>query len=152
MKMISRRKLLESFDAINRNQSLCHWTHSGVAEWLWRSVVGLEPDPDNAGYRSMTIRPRPTDQVSACRARYLSIRGVIEIEWALRGREFPLDIAIPVGTRAKLFFPIGDQNSIREGSTPAKKASGVEFLSMGDSGPVFEVESGRYHFTANQEG
>ena len=111
----------ESFDAINRNQSLCHWTHSGVGEWLWRNVAGLNPDPDDPGYRSMTIRPRPTKEVSSCRARYLSVRGAIEIEWALRGREFRLDITVPVGARAKVFFPVGDQDSIREGSTFAKK-------------------------------
>jgi hypothetical protein len=142
----------ESFDAINRNQSLCHWTHSGVAEWLWRNVAGLNPDPEDPGYRSMTIHPRPTKEVSSCRARYLSLRGAIEIEWALRDREFRLDITIPVGTKAKVFFPVGDQDSFKEGSTPAKKASGVEFLSMSGNEPVFEVESGTYHFTTNCEG
>jgi len=142
----------ESFDASNRNQSLCHWTHSGVGEWLWRNVAGLNPDQEDPGYKSMTIRPRPTKEVSSCRATYLSVRGAIEIEWALRGREFRLDVAIPVGTKAKVFFPVGDRDSIREGSTPAKKVSGVQFLLMSGNGPVFEVESGRYHFTTNYEG
>ena len=100
----------------------------------------------------MTIRPLPTKEVSSCRATYLSVRGAIEIEWALQGREFRLDIAVPVGARAKVLFPVGDQDSIRESSKPAKKASGVEFLSMSGNGPVFEVESGRYHFTTNYEG
>jgi hypothetical protein len=61
----------ESFDAINRNQSLCHWTHSGVGEWLWRNVVGLNSDQEHPGSRSMTIRPRPTKEVYACRAKNL---------------------------------------------------------------------------------
>jgi alpha-L-rhamnosidase len=142
----------ESFDASNRNQSLCHWTHSGVGEWLWRNVAGLNPDQENPGYRSMTIRPRPTKEVSWCRARYRSVCGAIEVEWELRGREFWLDITVPVGARAKVLFPFGDEDSIREGSTPAKKASGVEFLSMSGNGPVFEVESGTYHFVTNYEG
>jgi alpha-L-rhamnosidase len=136
----------ESFDAINRNQSLCHWTHSGVGEWLWRNVVGINPDPDDPGYRSMMIRPRPTKEVRSCRARYLSLRGVIEIEWALRNREFRLDVAVPVGARARVFFPVGDQDSVRESNTSAKNASGVAFISMSDGRPVFEVEAGRYHF------
>ncbi len=139
----------ESFDAINRNQSLCHWTHSGVGEWLWRNVAGLNPDPDGPGYRSMAIRPRPTKEVHACRARFLSGRGAIEIDWAMRDGAFRLDLTIPVGARAKVFFPVGDQNSIREGSTFVKSASGVEFLGMSDGGPVFQVESGRYHFTTS---
>ena len=137
----------ESFDAVNRNQSLCHWTHSGVGEWLWREVAGLSPDEEDPGYGSMTIRPRPTKEVSSCRARYLSIRGAIEIEWALRGSEFQLDIAIPAGAKAKVFFPAGDEESVKEGSTAANKANGVAFLSMSDAGPVFEVQSGRYHFS-----
>ncbi|HZQ43476.1 MAG TPA: family 78 glycoside hydrolase catalytic domain [Acidobacteriaceae bacterium] len=142
----------ESFDAINHNQSLCHWTHSGVAEWLWRNVAGLNPDQEDPGYRSMTIRPRPTKEVSSCRARYLSIRGPIEIEWGLRGREFWLDLVLPVGAKAKVLFPVGDEGSIIESGTPAKKASGVEFLSTSSNGPAFEVESGRYHFTTSYEG
>jgi len=142
----------ESFDADIKNRSLCHWTHSGVGEWLWRNVAGLNPDQEDPGYKSMTIRPRPTKEVSSCRARYLSVRGAIEIEWALRGREFLLDIAVPVGTKSKVFFPVGDQDSVREGSTHATKASGVKFLSMSGNAPVFEVESGRYHFTMNYEG
>jgi len=142
----------ESFDAIKRNQSLCHWTFSGVGEWLWRNVAGLNPDADDPGYRSITIRPRPAKEVSSCRARFPSVRGDIEIEWALRGREFRLDLAIPAGARAKVFFPGGDEDSVSEGDVSAKKASGVRFLSMSDSGPVFEVESGRYHFTSNYAG
>lgn len=136
----------ESFDAIKHNLSLCHWTHSGVAEWLWRNVAGLAPDPDAPGYESMTIRPRPTDEVSACRARYSSVRGPIEIEWAMQGREFRLDLTVPAGARAKVFFPIGDVDSVKEGNIPTRKVTGVEFVSMSDSGPVFQVEAGRYRF------
>ncbi|MGB7265333.1 MAG: family 78 glycoside hydrolase catalytic domain [Terracidiphilus sp.] len=142
----------ESFNAINRNQSLCHWTFSGVGEWLWRNIAGLNPDADDPGFRSMTIRPRPTKEVYSCRAKYLSVRGAIEIEWVLRGREFRLDVAIPAGAKAKVYFPAGDEDSVKEGNTTAKKASGVEFLTMSDSGPVLEVESGRYHFTMICEG
>jgi alpha-L-rhamnosidase len=139
----------ESFDAIHRNQSLCHWTHSGVGEWLWRGVAGLSPDEEDPGYKSIILRPRPTKEVSSCRARYLSIRGAIEIEWALRGRELQLDIVIPAGAKAKVFFPAGNEDSVREGSALAKKANGVAFLSMSDTGPVFEVQSGRYHFSTS---
>ena len=136
----------------NHNFSLCHWTYSGVGEWLWRNAVGFNPDPDAPGYKSMTIRPWPTPELSSCRAKYNSVRGAIEIEWELTDREFRLDIAVPVGARAKLLFPVGDENSLRESNTPAKKVSGVKFLSTSGSGPVFEVESGRYHFTASHEG
>lgn len=142
----------ESFDAKNRNLSLCHWTHSGIGEWLWRNIAGLNPDPDSPGYKSMTIRPRPTREVSSCRAKYSSVLGAIEIEWELRGREFRLDITVPVGARAKVLLPLGDERSVREGNTSARNASGVEFLLMSDCGPVFKVESGRYHFTANGAG
>lgn len=138
----------ESFDAINRNQSLCHWTHSGVAEWLWRHVAGLEPDLDNPGYRSMTIRPRPTREVNSCKASYLSVQGPIEIEWAMHGRQFSLDLTVPVGSRARVIFPSVDADSVKEGDTSAKIASGVQFLAMNDGCPVFQVESGKYRFTS----
>ena len=100
----------------------------------------------------MTIRPRPTKEVTSCQAKYLSVRGAIEIDWALQGHEFRLDITVPVGAKAKVVFPAGDRNSIREGAILAKNASGINFPAMSSSGPVFEVESGRYHFTTNYEG
>jgi alpha-L-rhamnosidase len=137
----------ESFDAINRNQSLCHWPHSAVGEWLWRNVAGINPDPDGPGYRSIIIRPQPTRDVYSCRAKNLSVRGAIEVEWALQNSEFHLDLAVPVGARAKVFFPVGNEDSIRESDIPARKAGSVKFLPMSESGPVFEVQSGRYHFT-----
>lgn len=142
----------ESFDAIEHNLSLCHWTHSGVAEWLWRNVAGLVPSADDPGYESVTIRPRPTDEVSACRAIYRSIRGPIEIAWTMRGREFRLDLTVPVGTRAEVVFPVGDADSVEEGNMAARRASGVKFLSNGENSPIFEVEAGRYHFTATSAG
>lgn len=142
----------ESFDAIHRNLSLCHWTHSGVAEWLWRNVAGLNPDPQDAGYRSITIHPRPTQEVWSCRARYVSIRGPIEIDWELRNGEFRLDLAVPVGAQAKVYFPVGHEDSVRERHSPAKRSHGVRFLSMSEGKPVFLVESGRYQFTTSAAG
>ncbi|HZQ44187.1 MAG TPA: alpha-L-rhamnosidase C-terminal domain-containing protein [Acidobacteriaceae bacterium] len=82
----------ESFSAVNGNLSLCHWTHSGVGEWLWRNVAGLAPDAEDPGYRSVTIRPRPTKEVSSCRASYLSIRGAIEIECRCEAVNFGLTL------------------------------------------------------------
>lgn len=137
----------EAFDADKKTLSLNHWTHSASGEWLWRNVAGLSPDADNPGYKSFTVRPRPTKEVTWCRAEYRSIRGPIKIDWKVEGTGFTLALQVPVGSVAHVYFP-GVAASVRETGTPVGQTKGVRFLKMDGGTPVYEVRSGTYRFSA----
>ncbi|HEV2453186.1 MAG TPA: alpha-L-rhamnosidase C-terminal domain-containing protein, partial [Verrucomicrobiae bacterium] len=140
--------LWEAFNANVRNLSLNHWTHSAVNEWLWRNVAGLNPDEQLPGYEAFTVAPRPTPQVSWCRATYKSIRGPISIVWHRDDRQFNLDVTVPANSTATVIVPAYDPATVTESGHPAAQAKGVIFLSAGSGSVTYRVGSGTYHFSS----
>lgn len=133
----------EAYDADQKTLSLNHWTHSACGEWLWRDVAGLSPDPAHPGYQRFVIHPRPTPEVSWCKAEYRSIRGPIEIDWHAKEGRFALALQVPSGSIAKVFVP-GSHAQVDD-------PTGVRRVGFEDGCAVFEVESGVYRFTAKTE-
>jgi alpha-L-rhamnosidase len=141
----------EAFDANTRNQSLNHWTHSAVNEWLWRNVAGLNPDEGDPGYESFTICPRPTSQVSWCRASYDSIRGRIVSDWRCKGDKFNLSITIPANATATVVIPTVDPETVEESGKTTVQAKGVAQLYRRPGTIAYRVGSGTYRFTSKMK-
>ena len=130
----------EAFDANTRGLSLNHWTHSAVAEWLWRNVAGLNPDPNSPGFKGFLVQPHPTKEVTWCRAVHESIRGPIRISWSESISEFQLELSVPNGSAATVILPDGYQASVTMNGRPIE-ASQV--------GPLV-VGAGRYQFRSTR--
>jgi len=138
--------LWEAFNANTQNLSLNHWTHSAVSEWLWRNVAGLNPDEQGPGYRSFTIHPRPTSEVSWCQASYDSPRGRILIHWKAKDDKFELKTTIPANTTATVVVPASDPGTVTESGKPAAQAAGITFLRTEPGAVAYQVGSGVYEF------
>ncbi len=138
----------EAFDANTRNQSLNHWTHSAVNEWLWRNVAGLNPDEQSPGYQSFTIYPRPMAEVGWCRSTYNSIRGQIISNWQCTSNTFSLDVTVPANATATVIIPALNPDTVKESGNPAAQAEGVKLASAGSGTATYQVGSGTYHFTS----
>ena len=138
----------EAFNAPAQNLSLNHWTHSAVSEWLWRNVAGLNPDEQHPGYRSFTICPRPTREVTWCKASYDSIRGQIFSDWACDGNNFALKITVPANTTATVFVPASGPKVVTESGRPASESEGVTLLRSEPGAVVYQVSSGVYQFNS----
>jgi len=141
----------EAFNAPARNLSLNHWTHSAVSDWFWRNIAGLNPDEDQPGYASFTIRPRPTQEVTWCKASYDSIRGKIVSDWKREGDQFTLAVSIPANTKATVCLPAKDMESVTESGTPVAKAKGIRFLRPDSGGMVFQMGAGNYLFVSKEK-
>jgi hypothetical protein len=141
----------EAFNAPARNLSLNHWTHSAVSDWFWRNIAGLNPDEDQPGYASFTIRPRPTQEVTWCKASYDSIRGKIVSDWKREGDQFTLAVSIPANTKATVCLPAKDMESVTESGTPVAKAKGIRFLRQDSGGMVFQMGAGNYLFVSKEK-
>ncbi len=138
----------ESFDADTKNLSLNHWPHSAVGEWLWRYVAGLNPDTENPAYKSFTIHPYPSKEVSSCTAEYESVRGPIIIKWQLSAARFVMDVNIPAGSTAKIYIPAVSLQQVTESGIMAVRAKGLKFIKQADDTILFEAKSGIYHFNS----
>lgn len=132
--------------------SFSHWAFGSVGEWIWRELVGINPDETQPGYKHFFIRPRPCGDLTWVKATYDSIRGPIKSEWKITDGKFHLDIEIPANTTATVYLPAKKAEAVTESGTPAPKAEGVRFIHMKNGLAIFHIESGRYNFQAELEG
>lgn len=128
--------------------SFNHWAIGAVGEWMWRHVVGIQPDEARPGFGHFVVRPRPGGGLRWARGAYESIRGRIESGWAIEDGTFSLAVTVPVNTSATVYVPASDPAAVREGGQPVGQAEGVRFLREEDGNAVYSVASGTYEFAA----
>jgi alpha-L-rhamnosidase len=85
--------------------SFNHWALGSVGEWLYRCLLGLNPDPDAPGWKHFIVRPKPGGGIDWARGSYHSIRGVIEVDWRIDEGELRLDLTVPPNTTATVILP-----------------------------------------------
>lgn len=126
--------------------SFNHWALGAVGEWMWRNIIGLNPDENKPGWKHFTIAPRAGGGVTWARGEYKSIRGTIISDWRIENGNFRLDVTVPPNTTATVYVPAEDVESVTEDGQPAAKAEAVRLLSMEEDRAVFTVDSGQYRF------
>lgn len=126
--------------------SFSHYAFGAVGEWMYRNVIGLNPDAP--GWQQFTIRPRPGGGLTWAKGSYDSIRGKIACDWKIDAGRITMSIQVPANTAATVFVPSADSAAVTEGGKPAAKSPGVEFLRAEPGTAVFKVGSGKYTFSA----
>jgi len=128
--------------------SFNHWALGSVGEWMWRNLVGINPDDSQPGYKHIVIRPRPAGDLTWAKGRYNSIRGPIESDWKIADGRFTLRVVVPANTTATVYVPTRQADQVTEGGGPADSSPGVRRSERGEPGmAAFEVESGEYAFS-----
>jgi len=128
--------------------SFNHWAFGSVGEWMFQSIVGIQPDEQHPAWKHFIIRPRPGGGVTCADGRYDSIRGLIASDWKIAKGRFVLAVTIPANTTATIYVPTTGIETVTESGKPARSGPGLKFLRMDEGNAVFEVGSGRYHFAA----
>jgi alpha-L-rhamnosidase len=118
--------------------SLNHWALGAVGEWMWRNVVGLNPDDAPPGYERFTVRPRPGGSLTSASGTYESIRGTIRVVWTLQNGAFTLQVSIPPNSEATVHVPSEDSRTV--------ESPGLSILKNEREGSVFRAGSGNYTF------
>ncbi len=83
--------------------SFNHYALGAVADWLHRTVAGLEPTAP--GYRRIRIAPIPLEQLDWASARHLSPYGEIAVRWERIGDQVKVDTWLPAGVVADVLLP-----------------------------------------------
>jgi alpha-L-rhamnosidase len=101
--------------AVNPGQmtSFNHYALGAVADWLHRVVAGLAPA--SAGYRAMSVRPRPGGGLTSASARHRTPYGTAAVSWTRERRLLLVDVTVPPGCDAQVELP---------GSPPVTVGSG----------------------------
>jgi len=128
--------------------SFCHYAIGSVGEWMYRSILGINPDEAGPGYKSFSMKPRPGGGLKWARGAYESVRGRIESEWKVDGAQLTFACTIPANAKAAIHVPAAGIASVTEGGKPAMEAPGLKFLRMEGGAAVFEAGSGTYRFVS----
>jgi alpha-L-rhamnosidase len=126
--------------------SFNHWAFGAIGEWMWRQIVGLNPEEAQPGWRHFTVAPQPGGGVTWARGRYDSIRGPITSAWRLLDGIFTLEISVPPNTTATVILPAKAVHIITESGQPLDGNKPVTVVRRTDDRTVLAVESGRYVF------
>jgi alpha-L-rhamnosidase len=137
------------FQDFNMN-SFNHWALGAVGEWMWRAIIGINPDDSGPGFKRFIVRPQPGGSLTWARGTYRSIRGLISCEWKIDEELFTLDINVLPNTTAVVHIPASGIDQVMECGTPAANRSDLTYLGRQDGAEVFEAASGHYRFVANR--
>lgn len=125
-----------------------HYAFGAVAEWFFKSLAGLSPDPEQPGFRHFVVQPNPVGDLKWVRATHDSIRGPIRIDWERDHGAFRLKLSVPPNSTATVHLPTTRPKAVTESGRAVEKAKGVKFLRAEKESAIFEVDSGRYLFEA----
>lgn len=126
--------------------SLAHYSIGAVGEWMYRFILGINPDDAHPGYKHFTIRPTPGGGLTWARGSYASIHGPITVDWKLSNGRFTLMATVPPNTTATIIVPAKEASTVTESGVPAGRSSGVKAAKAATGFAAFEVSAGSYMF------
>lgn len=121
--------LWETWAYSDNGYSHNHPMFGSVSEWFFRSLLGI--NPEEPGFKKFIIKPQPAGDLTFAKGSYLSVQGVISVNWKINDKKFILSVEVPVNTTALICVP---------SSSGVLKESGKEINS--DEFPDQKVENG----------
>ncbi len=123
-----------------------HPMFGSVCAWFYQGLGGINPDPQNPGFKHTIIKPSIINELDFANVAYHSVYGEIKSNWELKNGDLKLKIVIPPNTNASVYIPA---NSIKEVSSDDPSIIPVD---VKDNLVHFEVPSGEYTFISKKLG
>jgi alpha-L-rhamnosidase len=127
--------------------SFCHYSLGSVGEWMYRVILGINPDENAPAYKHFYIHPQPGGSIGWAKGSYNSINGLISVDWKTSNRSFMLDVEIPVNTTATVVLPSG-RVAMNAKPMPASLIS-KDHNTVGET--ALELGSGKYSFVVETQ-
>ena len=108
--------LTEQWDP-RQGSSWNHFMMGQIDEWFFRSLAGLQPDPNGGSYQQITIAPQAAGDLNHLRTSFRSLWGDYLIEWNKSDGVFTLDLTVPINCRARVILPHTGEERVVEGGT-----------------------------------
>jgi alpha-L-rhamnosidase len=85
--------------------SNCHPMFGSVSEWLYKWIGGIQPDPDNPGFKKFIISPFLPSDLSDVKCSYASPYGIIKSNWEKTRKGVRFEISVPKNSSATFKIP-----------------------------------------------
>jgi alpha-L-rhamnosidase len=121
-----------------------HTSYVGISAWFIKGLAGIEPDANDPGYRTITIRPIVPQNLTYARASITSPYGKIESGWRKENEtKIIYEITIPPGSKANIYLPTASSR-ITENGQPLENTEGIRIVNEQDNETILQAEAGKY--------
>lgn len=135
--------LWESWTKPDNAESQNHPMFGSVDEWLYRSVLGINPlEP---GFRKIMIKPQPPVSMSFAGGSYHTPYGKIAVDWCVSKNVFKITVSVPANTTAVVCFPDNIKKAIYTKSAKGQRKIVGGITDHGKNQQI-EIGSGQYIF------
>lgn len=128
--------------------SFNHYAFGAIGEWMYRHILGIQPDYKSPGFRHFILKPLPGGSLTWARGSFNSISGKIEAGWKKEGNLFEYQFTVPPNTSATVHIPAKNKDNVW---LDGKRLSEMPEFAVKD-GPdgyiIFEINSGTYSATS----
>ena len=91
--------------------SLDHVALGAVSEWMFRNILGINPDESqHPGFKHFILHPRPGGDLKWARGSYNSINGRIDSAWKQTDDGYTYTFTIPNNTTATVILPASSKS------------------------------------------
>jgi alpha-L-rhamnosidase len=116
--------------------------------WFYRSLGGINYDPEHPGFKNIVMRPRLIPGLTFAKATLDSPGGKIGTSWQLQKGQFCWEVVVPPNATATLYVPVKEAKTVTESGEPADRSRGVKFIRIEGGAAVYAVGSGTYSFVS----
>ncbi|MEZ4849477.1 MAG: alpha-L-rhamnosidase C-terminal domain-containing protein [Bacteroidia bacterium] len=111
----------------------------------------MNADLENPGYKHIIFRPQLVDDIHSVKYHNQTAYGLAGINWKKTGKDFSMEITVPVGSKATVYVPLWGNENVKEGGKLANQVTGVVSLGKEGNYKMYEVGSGVYQFQTYME-
>ena len=94
--------------------SFNHYAYGAVADWMYGAIAGIKVT--EAGYKQVTVAPKPCERLGFIRCRIDTAAGRLESNWYYTAEDIRYEITVPEGTKASIVLPDGYTTVLGGGS------------------------------------
>ena len=123
-----------------------HPMYGSVIRWFFKELAGINPDPENPGFKHIIIKPLISGDLSHVSASYNSIYGQIVSRWQIKDNNLYLNVEIPSNTTATVFVPSNDENSVKINNK--SKWGKAKLIKSDETTTVYTISPGKYEFVS----
>jgi len=137
--------LTESWAAL-KEVSNNHLMLGHIMEWFYDGIGGIKQKENSIAYKHIVIAPTLVGELKSASVAFQCPYGTIKSEWRKDANHFRLHVDIPVNTKADIYLPGQNFNSVREGGFDIKNNKDIKMGGVKDGKTKIEVGSGAYDF------
>ena len=84
--------------------SFNHYAYGAVGAWMFNTAAGINPDPENPGFRRILFLPQPDARLGHVTASIRTAHGIVAAHWHYEGDQVRYTFTVPKGCTARVDF------------------------------------------------